>query len=354
MAVRKKKRLPKNFGALLDAGDLDALIAVFDMCELDALDGPGGSTAMGMYGCPEALIRWLAGQGADVDATNRYGNTPLHQHACVGHHSIVEALLQLGANIEARRNSGETPLHQAAAFHKPTTVRVLVGHGADVRALDQMGRTPLQACLTRCRNGDIAEAAEIAELLLAAGTGITDDMRTDVGRIAREFEFHRAGFNPELLPQADAGLARLYALFDVAAVAPRRVHDGTSAIAVSATGWAAQHQELWDLLVPSAGAAPTVQGEVIRITGRVSYEILANGAGNWNADYRKMVDALPAHFGSENPLPERQLAEATRLTAAIRTGHPDDDDLERAAELAVQWVLANPAPVALAAPPYRR
>ena len=35
-----------------------------------------------------------------------------------------------------------------------------------------------------------------------------------------------------------------------------------------------EFQSFWDLLVPPEGKAETVQGEVIRIAGRIEYEFL--------------------------------------------------------------------------------
>lgn len=44
-----------------------------------------------------------------------------------------------------------------------------------------------------------------------------------------------------------------------------------------------QYDELWDLLVPSRGQCTTLQGEVIRIAGRVGYEVYNDGGVNWGA-----------------------------------------------------------------------
>ncbi len=79
----------------------------------------------------------------------------------------------------------------------------------------------------------------------------------------------------------DAALDRLYELLHAPPV-PRRVeYDGKSRITVSETTWQKQHSELWALLVPGSGHANTIQGEVIRISGRLGYEILNNGCMNW-------------------------------------------------------------------------
>jgi hypothetical protein len=133
------------------------------------------------------------------------------------------------------------------------------------------------------------------------------------------------------------------------------VHDGVSPITVSSQGWQKQHHELWGFLVPSQGAAKTVQGEVIRITGRVSDELYRNGGANWNADYRKMLNALIKHFASCEPLPPEELTEAKEMAASI-TAKGDDEDtvIDRLCELAVRWVLQNPNPAPLEKPDYNR
>jgi hypothetical protein len=353
--MAKKKRLPRNFGDLLNAGDLDALIAVFDACEIDARDGPGGRTALGMYGCPVELARWLIAHGADLGAAGRHGGTPIGQHISVGHDAIVRLLLDAGVNIEARIGSNSyTPLQQAASSHHPSTVRLLLDRGADPLALAWGYATALQVGLRTCRNADIPAMADIAEALIAAGTPITGDMRAEVERIGNDFEFHRERFNPDALAEVEVGLARLYRLFAVAPVAARRTHDGISPITVRAGDWREQHRELWQWLVPSTGAALTVQGEVIRISGRIHIEQADNGGTNWDGEYRKMVDALRAHLGSGTPLADAELADATRYAADVRTGHGSDAALDDLCQLAVRWVLANPAPMKLDPPAYRR
>ena len=68
MPKSKKKQLPKDFEALLDQGDLAALKAVFDSCDVDAHGGYSKRTALAFDACPDALARWLVEQGADLAA----------------------------------------------------------------------------------------------------------------------------------------------------------------------------------------------------------------------------------------------------------------------------------------------
>jgi hypothetical protein len=136
----------------------------------------------------------------------------------------------------------------------------------------------------------------------------------------------------------------------VKAAAKRVTHDGASPIAVAAGNWQEQHNTLWEYLVPSQGPAKTVQGEAVRVTGRLSHEILGNGACNWGADFRKMCDALLNFFASGTPLSAADLAEAAELVKIIRPKGDGDAEPARLCELAVRWVALNTQPVALKKP----
>jgi hypothetical protein len=353
MTKKKRKTLPKNFDEILASAPLDELIAVFDVCELEATGGYSKSTALGFYNCPDALVEWLVAQGANINAVDTYERTPLH-HRSASWKGGVDLLLSLGANIEARDYQGHTPLHAAADSHKSESIRALLQKGADPNAKTRNGLTPLELALATARNIDIPETAKIAELLLTREVSVAGMMRKDVERIGREFEFHRAGFNPDYLAETDAGLKTLYRLFGTTPVAQRAIHDGVSPILVDAMDWPNQHQALWEWLVPSSGAAATAQGEAIRITGRISQEILDNGGTNWDADFRAMLDALVVHLASASPLSNDTVAEARRIATELRSGNGDVDQLQRLAELAVQWVIANPNPIPLAVPKYAR
>ncbi|MFE3178173.1 ankyrin repeat domain-containing protein [Amycolatopsis sp. NPDC059090] len=352
--MRKRKTLPKNFGEMLTSASLAELQAVFGRTELDARGGYGKETAIGYVDCPDELIVWLVDQGLDVDAANQYGETPLWTRAARGEAAQIPLLLSLGADLERPRGHNGTPLHGAASRQRPETVRVLIEHGANVHATidGKPNLTPLLFGLRHTENIGIADMAETASLLLQAGAPVTDVARDLVRRIGTTFEFHRKGFNRDLLDATDAGLQELYRLFDVEPVPPRLIHDGTSPITVPDGTWQKQHQQLWELLVPSSGVAETVQGEAIRVTGKVAREILDNGSVNWDRSFRAMIDALPGYLASGTPLPELQEAQA--LTKRTHSGNGTDEELARLSELAVAWVRLNPTPLPMTAPSYGR
>jgi len=372
MAKAKKKLLPKDFDVLLKRGDLDALKAVFDSCAPDARGGYLKQTALAFHDCPDALASWLVAQGADVDASDSYGDTPLQTRARHWQGDI-QHLLALGADVNAGENGRGTPLHLAAAAGNVTATRLLLAHGARPDALNGEGETPLAHALQRCSNVQIAAIAEVAALLLAAterpppkersllgrlfgrAGKVPDDelagLRASIVRIGTDFEFHRGSFNPDVLAEASAGLDRLYVLFDVPPVPPRAVHDGRAPIVATAAHWGDRFEELWAMLVPSRGAADTVQGEVIRIAGKIRGELDRNGGANWDADFRKMVDAFLVRIGAGVPIPEPALAEAVEEVAAVKKRAGDTEQLRR---LAVEWVALNPQPVVLPPPDYSR
>ncbi|WP_144511006.1 ankyrin repeat domain-containing protein [Bacillus sp. FJAT-22090] len=349
---KKKKSLPKNFDELIEAGDISVLKEVFIKCELDARGGYSKSTALSCFNIPNELVRWLVEQGADINARDNYERTPLHKHAIswCGH---TELLIDLGADIEAFDYQNETPLFAAASTFKPDAVRTLVSKGANINAENKMKQTPLEKALAMCRNMNIFDMTEVADILLDAGATVTPKMQDSIKRIGNDFEFHREGFNKEYLNQIDEALLCLYELFDVPPVGKRKIHDGVSPIVVSTKGWQAQHHELWSLLIPSKGHANTVQGEVIRITGKVSYEILDNGGINWDNQYRKMINSLNHYFSLGTPLHPDALQEVVPLTKKLQSGNGSDEPA-RLCELAVHWVLSNSNPIAMDQPDYRR
>jgi hypothetical protein len=229
---------------------------------------------------------------------------------------------------------------------------MLIAQGADLHAKNWRGQTPLGFVLERsCYNILIPETAAIAELLLAAGANTMPYMTKAINHIGMAFELSRADFIHDKIPEVDAGLAKLYELFHVEPVARRQMHDGISLITVTRGAWYEQHDALWWLLVPSKGAAQTMQGEVIRISGRIAREIMDIGSHCWDDFSRKMLYALARYFVEGTPLTRGELEDTTNYVRMLNDGYGNREP-EKLMELAVHWVQANPKPIPLDKPDY--
>ena len=108
------------------------------------------------------IAELLLGNGAEVNAKNDSGETPLHEAAKNNAREVAEILLKNGAKVNAKNDSGETPLHEAAKNNAREVAEILLKNGAEVNARDDKGRTPLR--LASKKNND-----EIAELLRSHG-----------------------------------------------------------------------------------------------------------------------------------------------------------------------------------------
>ncbi len=94
---------------------------------------------------PVEVVRLLIEKGADVNAKLQDGVTPLIFAASAGNLKIVKLLIQKGAEINYRCKSDWTPLMSAAKAEgdQLEIVKLFVETGSDINAKDEYGETPL-------------------------------------------------------------------------------------------------------------------------------------------------------------------------------------------------------------------
>ena len=140
---------------------------------------------------PIELVAYLMDHGASPNARALDGSTPLHWVALFdfelslmvaalsGSHDTVDKaaesiscsikyrkkallLIEHGADVNAKDNSGRTPLCEAVSAGKENLVQFFLEHGADVNAKDNHGKTALTIAI---ENKDI----DMVELLKKHG-----------------------------------------------------------------------------------------------------------------------------------------------------------------------------------------
>ena len=89
----------------------------------------------------------LMGAGADVNAKAKDDHCiiPLHLASNNGHTDIVTALINIGADINAKTKDKSTPLHSASIAGRTDIVIALINAGADVNSKRNDGWTPLHS-----------------------------------------------------------------------------------------------------------------------------------------------------------------------------------------------------------------
>jgi ankyrin repeat protein/L-ascorbate metabolism protein UlaG (beta-lactamase superfamily) len=94
----------------------------------------------------EPLVEPILKGGAEVNAINGYGITPIFQAASTGNVEIVAKLIDRKADVNATAPGGETPLLVAAQAGHEDVAALLIEKGAKTDVHDNDGHTPLLVC----------------------------------------------------------------------------------------------------------------------------------------------------------------------------------------------------------------
>jgi len=119
-------------------------VALFFGADINARMKAGKATPL-FYAHGYAFAALLLTKGADPNARNVYGETPLH---CLQYMQLytkaADALMRFGADIFAVDNAGDTPLHTAARVRSDIIVDYLIQRNrGTVLRTNKQGRTPL-------------------------------------------------------------------------------------------------------------------------------------------------------------------------------------------------------------------
>jgi len=159
-------------GAKIDVGSFltPLMLAAFDnkkaMVDLLLKHGAGlkerghkGYSVMhyAVLGGSEEIVTTLLNAGANPNAMDEQGETPLHLKLPA---NMVQLLIAHGADVNARDyenrrpfSEGDTPLHIAALVGELETAKILLAHGANPNSRNQFGKTPLAIALENRQMG---------------------------------------------------------------------------------------------------------------------------------------------------------------------------------------------------------
>lgn len=96
-------------------------------------------------GRSELELKQMVEVGADWKICNNYGNTVLHLATEAGNYKAFQYFASLGANTNATNNNGETPIHflRWTRTNFKEMLNLLLKHGADINAKSKSGNTVL-------------------------------------------------------------------------------------------------------------------------------------------------------------------------------------------------------------------
>ncbi|XP_070546117.1 death-associated protein kinase 1-like [Ptychodera flava] len=106
----------------------------------------------------EATVRLLLKCKSVIDAQTKEGYTPLHLAAMTGREKTTKLLLEYKASVDLMNYIGQTPLHWAATSGRDVTTKLLLEYNASFEVQDKYGKTPL----------DVANGRRVKSLLKAA------------------------------------------------------------------------------------------------------------------------------------------------------------------------------------------
>lgn len=112
------------------------------------------------------VVELLLSLGAPVNEVSRNPSELRPLHSAVAHRQpqvaleIARALIAAGADVNATQHGGWTPLHAAALHGNLPLVRLLLDAGADAKAKNDTGQTPAALAKTKNHNDVVALLAQ--------------------------------------------------------------------------------------------------------------------------------------------------------------------------------------------------
>jgi ankyrin repeat protein len=153
---------------VIESGRRDAAIDLIERgADVNAAQGDGTTPLhWAAYQLDADLVRALIDRGAKAATQNRYGASPLSEAVKAAHAELVEMLLEAGADVDAPNQDGETALMLAARTGSLAVAKKLVAGGANVNARERYRE---QTALMWAAEGAFPD---VTELLIEHGADV--------------------------------------------------------------------------------------------------------------------------------------------------------------------------------------
>ena len=278
----------------------------------------------------------------DINIQNREGWSLLHQAVHSERVAIAEELIRRGIDVNLEDGMGQTPLHYAAARGSTVMATLILEHGGNLTIKDAYGNTPLWYAISYLRKSN-----DMAELFLRSGSASTIDEKNVADRspldaayidedkklvaLLKKYRVKRPA------RRGASGRKSARGTPNTAAAEPREIPLGDDAFAVAK--W------MWQNLVPPAGQAKSVQGELLRAVEKLRWEAQTNGNGNWDKCFRAFVRYVQKTLCGDSGL-SAKAKKCIREDLAV-LGHPerpylDDDFYDHLTEHIVEFCRLHP------------
>ena len=351
--MRLRKTLPSDIEEIIASGDVEAVARAVERCEVGAyLRGDAYESRLMHFPASEEITDFLLARGEDINSRDRYERTPIHARVWSRCLDQIPLLVARGGDINARDTSDQTALFGVVERFPVADVSRMISWGADplVTADSQVyGKATLMGYALRRRSFlEAPRALAMIRLLLSVGAPVGEGVPIAL----RSMDRMRCTFITHGLPEtvsqtafdeASAALSELCTLFGVEQreAKPAPVVGETLNFDAGATP-TQMFSRLWDQLVPDSGQCKTLQGEIIRIAGRVGHEVYDNGGINWDRSFGKLLDQYLRVVASGVPLPPSSVARAEAAVASLKGRSMSHQAVDDITELAVAWVRLNP------------
>jgi len=154
MEILKSLFITGNVHSAVEHGDFEKVVRLIEKNNTHLLSrDEKGNTPLHLASkslVETQIIEFLMARGADTEARNMDGKTPIHFAAEAGSKAAIEILIEQGADLNAQDSSGCTALHYVT---DEEIARFLIGKGADLKVRNSFDASPLNVALSHNLNG---------------------------------------------------------------------------------------------------------------------------------------------------------------------------------------------------------